>query len=412
MPAKIAKADLLADIRRVADELEKEPSKADYNEYGEYSTYPAQTKFGSWTAAKEAAGVDVNRENEYVPKADVLDDLERVAEVVDGPISKQVYNEHGEYHSATLFKRCGSLLKALDEIGCLERLEKAPNNVDNELILEDIVRVAEKLERTPSRLEYREHGVFSAKLPEDRFGSWTVARERAGLEGGPTKNTHIPKEEIEPQLRELADILGRAPSQREFDEWSDISYWTVIQRYESWNAAMEVIGEEPNQEDAEVESLILELQRLHEELGRVPSQHDMNEHGEYGTTTCQRNLGSWSNAIKMAKLDPLSVGAPPGERNPSWKDEPTHQSYTHPLWKENRPKAMERDGGICQHPGCDLTREKHRELFGMDLIMHHIDREHWPENKQKFHALDNLVAICLRHHQVWEGTGLHPQEKA
>lgn len=412
MPPKIAKEDVLSDIRRVADVLGKEPSKADYNKHGEYSTYPAQTKFGSWTAAKEAAGVDVNRENEYVPKADVLKDLEQVAEAVDGPITKAVYEENGEFHPSIIHKRCGSILEALEVIGFSHRVGKAPNGVDEERVKRDIRAVAEQVGHAPSRNEYAENGKFSEILTRIKFGSWSEARVAAGTEGGPTQNTHISKDEIEPKLRELADILGRAPSQTEFDEWADVSFMTVIDRYGSWNAAMEAIGEEPNQNDVEIESLILELQRLYEELGRVPSQYDMREHGEHGVTTCQRNFGTWSNAVEMAELDPLSVGAPPGERNPSWKDEPTHQSYTHPLWKENRPKARERDGGICQHPGCDLTREKHRELFDMDLIMHHIDRTHWPDNKERFHRLDNLVAICLRHHQVWEGTGLHPQENA
>lgn len=412
MPAKIAKEDLLADISRVADELEKEPSKADYNEHGEYSTYPAKTKFGTWTDAKEAAGVDLNRENEYVPKGDVLDDLKRVAEVVDGPISKQVYNEHGEYHTATLFKRCGSILEALDELGITHRVGKAPNGIDKERVLDDIRDVAETVGHAPSRNEYSEHGKFSEILPRIKFGSWSKAREAAGIDGGPTKNTRIPKEEIEPQLRELAEILGRAPAQTEFDEWAEVSYRTVIERYGSWNEAMESIGVDPNSRHDTIEEMVAEIQRLESRLGSVPSQRDMQECGKYGVTTYQRNFGSWANAVEMAELDPLSVGAPSGERNPSWKDEPTYQNYTHPLWKENRPKAMERDSGVCQHPGCDLTREKHHELFDMDLIMHHVDRTHWPKNKEKFHRLGNLVTICVRHHHVWEGTGLHPQEKA
>lgn len=411
MPAKIAKDELLADIRRVAEELGKEPSKTDYNQHGDYSTYPAQSKFGSWTAAKKAAGVDVNRGNEYVPKADVLDDLERVANVVEEPITKAVYEENGEYHPSTIHKRCGSILEALEEIGLAHRVGKAPNDIDKDRVLDDVRRVAEELGHAPSRNEYAAHGTFSEILPRIKFGSWSEARNAAGVDGGPTQNIYIPKEKIEPALRELADILGRAPSQREFDNWSEYSHRTVVQRYGSWNAAMETIGEEPNQENVTVESLLQELQRLHNELGRVPSQSDMREYGEYGVTTYHRTLGTWTNAVEMAGLDPLPAGAPHGERNPSWKDEPTYESYTHRLWKKNRSKAMERDDGVCQHPGCDLTRDKHRELFGMDLIMHHIDRTHWPENRQKFHQLDNLVAICLHHHQVWEGTGLHPQEK-
>jgi hypothetical protein len=47
---------LLAEISRLADELEKVPSFQDMNQHGTYSAPPYIRAFGSWNKAVEAAG--------------------------------------------------------------------------------------------------------------------------------------------------------------------------------------------------------------------------------------------------------------------------------------------------------------------------------------------------------------------
>lgn len=48
--------------------------------------------------------------------------------------------------------------------------------------------------------------------------------------------------------------------------------------------------------------LIDELQRLADELGEIPTQDQMNKHGEYTHPTYQRRFGTWNDAIKGAGL--------------------------------------------------------------------------------------------------------------
>ena len=54
-PNKIPRADLLAEIRRLADELGKSPSVADLRELGEYPYTTYYNRFGGWVNAREQA---------------------------------------------------------------------------------------------------------------------------------------------------------------------------------------------------------------------------------------------------------------------------------------------------------------------------------------------------------------------
>lgn len=50
--------------------------------------------------------------------------------------------------------------------------------------------------------------------------------------------------------------------------------------------------------------MIDEINRLYDELGRVPSVTDMRKHGEYSISPFKRRWGSWPNAVDAAGLDP------------------------------------------------------------------------------------------------------------
>lgn len=59
MPARIPTPDLLADLRRVADDLGHPPTTTDYDEHGEYSRTTVQSRFdGPWADIVAEAGLD------------------------------------------------------------------------------------------------------------------------------------------------------------------------------------------------------------------------------------------------------------------------------------------------------------------------------------------------------------------
>jgi hypothetical protein len=54
-PQEVTKADLLAELHRLADDLGERPTSTDIVEQGTYALATYQRHFGSWSAAVEAA---------------------------------------------------------------------------------------------------------------------------------------------------------------------------------------------------------------------------------------------------------------------------------------------------------------------------------------------------------------------
>jgi len=68
--------------------------------------------------------------------------------------------------------------------------------------------------------------------------------------------------------------------------------------------ALKEAGFDPNADQVSDEELLDDLQRLHEELGKVPSILDVEAEGNHGPTTYQNRFGSWSEALEAAGFDP------------------------------------------------------------------------------------------------------------
>lgn len=49
---------LREDLRRVADEIGRTPTRPEYNEHGESSSTTQRKRFGSWAAAVDEAGLE------------------------------------------------------------------------------------------------------------------------------------------------------------------------------------------------------------------------------------------------------------------------------------------------------------------------------------------------------------------
>lgn len=64
---------------------------------------------------------------------------------------------------------------------------------------------------------------------------------------------------------------------------------------------------------------------------------------------------------------------------------------------ENRELAIQRDGGKCVE--CGMTREQHREKYGRDINVDHIDKMgvSVPKDK-KNNGLSNLQTLCASCH--------------
>ena len=117
-------------------------------------------------------------------------------------------------------------------------------------------------------------------------------------------------EQLLAALRASAERLGRSPTMKEFaaDPAAGMHPQTVIEHFGTWNAAKRAAGLMPRR-FATRDELALELRRLGEELGRVPTAKDLDE--RRGTMPSKslywHTFGSLSTALREAGFD-VAVG--------------------------------------------------------------------------------------------------------
>lgn len=235
----------------------------------------------------------------------------------------------------------------------------SPTAIPPEDLLDDLRRVADDLGRSPTRMEYEEHGAYSAAPFRTQFGGWNGGKEAAGLETTPWKGQKISDEVLLEDLRHMADELGRAPTTEDIKNSGSYSLGPYYERFESWGRALDEAGIEPSPEqsihflegddsptpcplcgkgytadlpshlpcdggeDDESEShgtrgrppipkgdLLDDLRRVADELGHSPSKDDYRTHGEYSSNTLINKFGSWNESKEAAGLETYPVGGP------------------------------------------------------------------------------------------------------
>ncbi len=113
-------------------------------------------------------------------------------------------------------------------------------------------------------------------------------------------------EQILEELAASAKRLGRSPTMREFaaDPETSVHPQTVIEHFGSWNEAKRTAGLVPRRFATREELLDL-LKGLGEELGRVPTARDIEEHrGRMPSKSLYwHTFGSLANALREAGFD-------------------------------------------------------------------------------------------------------------
>ena len=113
-------------------------------------------------------------------------------------------------------------------------------------------------------------------------------------------------EQILEQLSACAKRLGRSPTMREFEEdpKTTVHPQTVIQHFGSWNAAKRKAGLVPRR-FATPDDLLDQLRGLGEELGRVPTAKDLDEHRASmpSKSLYWHTFGSLTTALREAGFD-------------------------------------------------------------------------------------------------------------
>jgi hypothetical protein len=130
------------------------------------------------------------------------------------------------------------------------------------------------------------------------------ANELASFQAGIRKR--YSDEQILAELRACAERLKRSPTMREFaaDRKTSVHPQTVIEHFGSWNEAKRAAGLVPRR-FATREELVGVLRDLGEELGRIPTARDLDEHrGSVPSKSLYwHTFGSLSSALREAGFD-------------------------------------------------------------------------------------------------------------
>jgi hypothetical protein len=173
---RYADEEILEQLRRSADRLGRSPTMRDFASDAQTSVHPQTVieRFGSWNAAKRAAGLLPRRFATREELLQVLRDLGK--ELGRTPTARDLEMRRGSLPSKSLYWHTfGSLKTALREAGFdvpvgEERLERA---------LEQGVALARRLRRLPKFADWAEARKQDAALPTE----WQVYRMLASGRG-------------------------------------------------------------------------------------------------------------------------------------------------------------------------------------------------------------------------------------
>jgi hypothetical protein len=142
----------------------------------------------------------------------------------------------------------------------------------------------------------------SGRRARPRIDESELAAFRAGL------RRRYNDEEILEELRRAAERLGRSPTMREFaqDPEAGVHPQTVIEHFGTWNAAKRAAGLFPRRFLTR-DDLLEQLRGLGAELGRTPAPRDLAERGRSlpSVSLYAHTFGSFPNALREAGFEVL-----------------------------------------------------------------------------------------------------------
>lgn len=162
--------------------------------------------------------------------------------------------------------------------------------------------VAARLGKTPTVVDYHEDPEtdMHPKRYVEEYGSWESALESAGFDPEEMGSKQIPDRELLAELQRLAQALDRSPTREDMDTEGEYSDTVYQNRFGGWNSALEQAMLDTR--ELSDEQLLSELQRLSRDLGRVPRAEDMDGEGAHAPVTYHRRFGSWRDALGKAGL--------------------------------------------------------------------------------------------------------------
>lgn len=234
------KEKILEDMKKVAEKLDSPMSCLDYDKHGEYDSNIAYKLFGTWNNAKREAGLKVIgqlKKCEGLSEQEFLQDLQETAEKVDGTLTCKKYRENGNYSSYYSFRYFGGWKNAKKKAGLLE-LDKTDKELKKDMLF-DLKIKAVQVEGSLSCKEYREKGKYTINKIQKIFGSWNNAKKQAGLDISNRGSNPIEtsKEEIINDIKKVNEKVDGNLTLRKYRKLSDLPIRHIYNKFVSWENA-------------------------------------------------------------------------------------------------------------------------------------------------------------------------------
>jgi hypothetical protein len=231
---------------------------------------------------------------------------------------------------------------------------------------------------------------YSGHTYLQRFGSWSEAKEAASLAGEQRTSRRVEESELIRALQELAEELGRAPTQADMNELDEFSQRPYYHVWDSWHEALDAAGLDPDDRGSQGISdaaLLNALRDPAEDLQTTPTAVEINEHGQYSVWPYLQRWGSWNDAVcaadlRINKQHGVTDGRQLYEGN----------------WLTQRRKALVRDDWQCTE--CSMSDDKHADRYGWRLEVHHRTKARWFDDLEWANRLENLQTVCRSCHRA------------
>jgi transposase len=220
------------------------------------------------------------------------------------------FREHDEFCSvSTVMKRFGSWSEAKEEAGVSRDHSSETGRrrqYTDEQILSNLRECHRRNDKVTVKALSEEDDLVSPTTVVDRFGSWLSAKKEAGIEVDERNHNSRPREFSDEDyleaLRECQSRHGKC-TQRLFDEEEDLpSSGAIRKRFGSWGEAKEIAGLGSDKKHYTDDELLTMLQRCAEKHGSCTARRFASDNEFCSPETVLRHFGSWTEAKRLAGL--------------------------------------------------------------------------------------------------------------
>lgn len=246
--------------------------------------------------------------------------LRQISDQVDGPVQPRHVIAADSIDIETFVSQFGSLAQACLEAGCEYQVTERDPDVyaagqsdaqSRQRLIDDLVRIAEVLERDPIESNLKSHGRGYDEETIREFGSWPAVVLEAGLDPGQLPE-YISPEEFRSELKRLEKLIGAPPSRQFAAGHSDINIEAFDARFPSWEVALESASLNPDRINVPRE-IVTELEWLGRELDHRPDEAEINLYTELDTELISQGF-KLDNRMSDPIENALDAGDVPSER--------------------------------------------------------------------------------------------------